>query len=106
MTLNEAIKTITDEIVYILTDNRPTIYLFSSVALNAFKLVWSDMVLPEYQNRGIGKELVRRCIEHFPNSEWLIQTTKEISGFYEKNGFTVNNNVFLTVPCKLFTRDR
>jgi len=24
---------------------------------------------PEYQNKGIGKELVKRCIEHFPNCE-------------------------------------
>ena len=32
-------------------------------------IIYDLMVLPEYQNRGIGKELVRRCIEHFPNSE-------------------------------------
>ena len=68
-------------------------------------IIYDLMVLPEYQNKGIGKELVRRCIDHFPNSEWLVQTTKEISGYYEKIGFTVNNDVFLTVPCKLFTRD-
>ena len=68
-------------------------------------IIYDLMVLPEYQNKGIGKELVRRCIEHFPNSEWLVQTTKEISGYYENIGFTVNNDVFLTVPCKLFTRD-
>jgi len=31
-----------------------------------------DLVIdPDYQNKGIGKELVRRCIEHYPNSEWL-----------------------------------
>jgi len=68
-------------------------------------IIYDLMVLPEYQNKGFGKELVRRCIEHFPNSEWLVQTTKEKSSYYEKNGFTVNNDVFLTVPCKLFTRD-
>ena len=68
-------------------------------------IIYDLMVLPEYHNKGIGKELVRRCIEHFPNSEWLVQTTKEISGYYIKNGFAVNNDVFLTVPCKLFTSD-
>ena len=68
-------------------------------------IIYDLIVMPEYQSKGIGKELVRRCIEHFPNSEWLVQTTKEISGYYEKNGFMVNNDVFLTVPCKLFTRD-
>jgi len=68
-------------------------------------IIYDLMVLPEYQNKGIGKELVERCIEHYPNSEWLVQTTKEISGYYEKIGFTVNNDMFLTVSCKLFTRD-
>ena len=68
-------------------------------------IIYDLMVLPEYQNKGIGKELVKRCVEHFPNSEWLVQTTKEISGYYEKIGFTVNNDVLLTIPCKLFTRD-
>ena len=68
-------------------------------------IIYDLMVLPEHQNKGIGKELVGRCIEHYPNSEWLVQTTKEISNYYEKIGFTVKNDVFLTVPCKLFTRD-
>ena len=68
-------------------------------------IIYDLMVLPEYKNRGIGKEMVRLCIEHFPNSEWLVQTTKEISGYYEKIGFTVNNDMFLTVSCKLFSCD-
>jgi GNAT superfamily N-acetyltransferase len=68
-------------------------------------IIYDLMVLPEYQGKDIGTELVKRCIEHYPNSEWLVQTTKEISGYYEKIGFTVNNDVFLTVPCKLFTQN-
>ena len=67
-------------------------------------IIYDLMVLPEYQGKSVGTELVKRCIEHYPNSEWLVQTTKEISGYYEKIGFMVNNDVFLTVPCKLFTR--
>jgi ribosomal protein S18 acetylase RimI-like enzyme len=67
-------------------------------------IVYDLLVLPEYQNRGIGSELVRRCIKHFPNTEWLVQTTEEISGYYEKIGFSINNGVFLSIPCKLFTR--
>ena len=67
-------------------------------------IIYDLLVLPEYQNKGVGSELVRRCIEHFPNSEWLVQTTEKISGYYKKLGFTVNNDVFLSVPCKLFTR--
>lgn len=66
-------------------------------------VIYDLLVLPEYQGRGIGRELLKRCIEHFPDSEWLVQTKKRISGYYEKNGFKVNNDVFLTIPCKLFT---
>jgi len=68
-------------------------------------IIYDLLVLPEYQNMGIGKELLRRCCDHFPNSEWLVQTTKEISGYYIKRGFQVIDDVFLTIPCKLFSRD-
>jgi ribosomal protein S18 acetylase RimI-like enzyme len=66
-------------------------------------IIYDLLVLPEYQNKGVGTELLRRCIEHFPNSEWLVQTTEKISGYYKKLGFAVNNDTFLSVPCKLFT---
>lgn len=70
-------------------------------------IIYDLLVLPEYQNRGIGSELVRRCIEHYPNSEWLVGTTKQIAPFYEKIGFQKdedNNGVYLSKTCKLFTR--
>lgn len=66
-------------------------------------IIYDLLVFPEFQNKGIGKELLKRCIEHFPNSEWLVQTTEKISSYYGKNGFKVNNDVFLTIPCKLFS---
>jgi len=40
-------------------------------------IIYDLIVLPEYQNREIGKELVKRCIEHYPNSEWFVQTTEK-----------------------------
>ncbi len=67
-----------------------------------FRSVIYDLaVLPEYQHQGIGKELVRRCRERLPESEWLVQTD-QAAGFYQKIGFTVNQDVFLTIPCKWF----
>lgn len=58
-----------------------------------------DLVIdPEYQNKGIGKELVKRCIKNFPNSEWLVQTEKHTSNYYEKIGFKIYNNIVLTIP--------
>ena len=58
------------------------------------------VVLPEHQNKGIGTELVKRCIEHFPNSEWLVQTTDKNVRFYEKIGFKAYEGVVLTIPSK------
>ena len=65
-------------------------------------IIYDLLVLPEFQNKGIGKELVKRCIAHYPDSEWLVQTTEKTSGYYEKMGFKVNNDVFLTMPSNFF----
>ena len=40
-----------------------------------FRSVIYDLaVLPAFQNRGIGRELVRRCRNACSGSEWLVQT--------------------------------
>lgn len=61
-------------------------------------VIYDLVVDPEYQSRGIGKELVKRCMEYFPNSEWLVQTEKHISGYYQKIGFEIYKDVVLTIP--------
>ena len=64
-----------------------------------------DLVIdPEFQNRGIGKELVRRCMKRFPESEWLVGCDKKNNGFYMKLGFQdiSESGNFLVIPCKLF----
>lgn len=61
-------------------------------------IIYDLVVLPQYHNQGIGKELIKQCIDHFPNSEWLIETTKDISGYYQKIGFEVIHDVFLSIP--------
>lgn len=63
-------------------------------------VIYDLLVDPEFQNKGIGKELVRRCIAHYPDSNWLVQTEKHIAGFYEKIGFKINTDVFLHIPNK------
>lgn len=76
--------------------------LIGTVRVLSDKIIRSviyDLVIdPEYQNKGIGKELVRRCMVHFPNTEWLVQTEKHIAGYYEKIGFKLYNDVVLTIP--------
>ena len=59
-------------------------------------------VLPEYQNKGIGSELLKRCLAHFPNSEWNLETIPERIGFYKQLGFEINEEPILKIKCKLF----
>lgn len=61
-------------------------------------ILYDVIVEREYQGRGIGRELLRRCRAHFPRTEWLVQTTPDVAAFYEKLGFEVNRDVFLTIP--------
>ena len=63
-------------------------------------IIYDLIIDPDFQNKGIGQELVKRCIEHFPDSEWLVQTTDKISSYYEKLGFKINNDSFLSIPSK------
>lgn len=68
-----------------------------------FRSVIYDLaVMPEYQKQGIGKEMVRRCREHFPNSEWLVGTIPERVEFYEGIGFEIDKGLFLSIPSKWF----
>lgn len=67
-----------------------------------FRSVLYDLaVLPSFQHRGIGTELVRRCRCACEGSEWLVQTD-QARPFYEKLGFQKNADDFLTIPCKWF----
>lgn len=65
-----------------------------------FRSVIYDLaVLPEFQKKGIGKELIKRCLSLCKNSQWLVQTD-EAKGFYEKCGFKENKDHFLTISGK------
>lgn len=67
-----------------------------------FRSIILDLaVLPEFQHKGIGKELVRRCRNACEDSEWLVQTDAA-KGFYEKIGFKEKKDYFLTIPSKWF----
>ncbi len=65
-------------------------------------VIYDLAVTPQFHNQGIGKELVRRCIEHFPDSEWLVETTLVKSDYYEKVGFKIEQGVFLKLTSKWF----
>lgn len=66
-------------------------------------VIYDLVIEPEFQNKGIGRELERRCIEHFPGSEWLVETTEKTATYYEKIGFRVDKGVFLSIPSNYFS---
>ncbi|MGI5899794.1 MAG: phosphotransferase [Christensenellales bacterium] len=75
MTLNEAMQVMTNEIVSILTDNKPTIYLFGSVVLDDFQFGWSDIDIAVLTEREITEqqanvlvELRQAMLEHYPGN--------------------------------------
>ena len=63
-------------------------------------------VLPAYQKQGIGGTLLARCMERYPMTEWILETTPACVAFYEKHGLSVTavgeDGVFMRCPCPLF----
>ncbi|MBP2132256.1 ribosomal protein S18 acetylase RimI-like enzyme [Methanomicrobium sp. W14] len=49
--------------------------------------VYDLVVDPKFRCRGIGKELLERCVRKFPKTEWIVQTNDENVKYYLKNGF-------------------
>lgn len=58
-------------------------------------VVYDLVVARKYRGRGIGSELLSRCIAHWPKSEWLIPTETHIAPFYERLGFERSGDVFM-----------
>lgn len=65
-------------------------------------VVYDLAVLPEYQKQGIGSELIKKCVETYPNSEWSLETIPERVSFYRQLGFEINVSPVMRIPCKLF----
>ncbi len=63
-------------------------------------VVYDLVVDPDFQSSGIGKTLLRRCVAHYPDTEWLVATTPDLAGYYEKLGFQRSPDVFLHIPSK------
>jgi len=58
-----------------------------------------DLVVdPEFQCKGIGKELLKRCILTYPETESIVQTNDSNADYYLKAGFIRNPRVVLFKP--------
>lgn len=69
----------------------------SDGATNAY--ISTVAVLPEYQNRGIGRELVRRLTSGREGIVFVLQARPEVTDFYLKCGFQHADNM-LRIPRK------
>lgn len=56
-------------------------------------LVYDVAVRPEYQGRGIGKELMSRLLAEVRVWRVMLVADQQVQGFYEKFGFGVYNDV-------------
>jgi len=58
-----------------------------------------DLVVdPDFQKRGLGRELLARCIRTYPKTEWIVQTTEAHIQYYLQNGFTPYSRCVLFKP--------
>lgn len=78
MDIDESIKIMINEIFAILADNKPTVYLFGSVALNDFKLGWSDIDILVLTDSEITEQqattlvgLRQTLTERYPNNPYF-----------------------------------
>ena len=64
--------------------------------------VYDLAVLPEYQGQGVGRQLMQLCMDAFPDSQWILETIPDKTGFYEKLGFAADKEIWMRKPGKWF----
>lgn len=65
-------------------------------------VIYDLVVDPAYRGRGIGRTLVHKCIEKYPQAEWLLQTIPERVAFYGHCGFKPYEDIVLSIPSSWF----
>lgn len=55
-----------------------------------FATIWNLAIHPDYQKRGIGKQLIQKCLEHYPNLYTFLVADKELVKYYRNLGFEVH----------------
>lgn len=87
----ERVKRMVDEAQYLLSARLESrlvglVRVLTDFSFNAF--IADLAVLPEFQRRGIGSELLRRSTEPFPGVKFVVHPGHESAGFYRANGFS------------------
>ncbi|KKS98241.1 MAG: GNAT family acetyltransferase [Candidatus Gottesmanbacteria bacterium GW2011_GWA2_43_14] len=52
--------------------------------------IWNFMVSPKYQKKGIGKQLINKCLEKYPKLNFFLFAGDNSADFYRKMGFEIH----------------
>jgi len=56
-----------------------------------FATIWNMMIKPSHQKRGIGKMLIQKCLEVYPNLHFFLFSGEQCVDFYKKMGFDTHH---------------
>lgn len=57
-----------------------------------FGTIWNFMIKPDYQRKGIGKMLLKKCLDKYPDLHFFLFSAVDSVDFYKKNGFAVHGH--------------
>ncbi len=63
-------------------------------------VIYDLAVLPEYQDLGIGSMLLKKCLQKYPNTAWVVETTENNTSYYKKIGFEESTYITLRIKSK------
>ena len=52
-----------------------------------FATIWNMIVKPDYQKKGVGKMLIQKCLDNYPNLQFFLFSGENTADFYKKMGF-------------------
>ena len=55
-----------------------------------FATIWNMLIKPEYQKQGIGKQLIRKRLNKYPECHFFLFGDKKVVSFYQKSGFEIH----------------
>jgi len=55
-----------------------------------FATIWSLMIKPGYQKKGIGTQLIKKCLDKYPKCHFFLFSCKKVVNFYQKVGFNTH----------------
>ncbi|MFC1647187.1 GNAT family N-acetyltransferase [Patescibacteria group bacterium] len=55
-----------------------------------FATIWNMIVVPRYQKKGIGKKLLKKCLDKYPGLHHFLIADHDVVEFYKKMGFNLH----------------